>query len=135
MVGNGESRKEGLSPDFNRSIVMDFQGAKLTSDAGFLLLREIDRRHGIMGEIEDCLEDLRSPAHTRHSMVQMVRQRVYQMAAGYEDCNDADFLRVDPALRLALGKDHDLGASQSMLSRLGNDVLGNNPNHIAGEWS
>jgi len=55
----------------------------------------------------------------------MVRQRVYQIAAGYEDCNDADFLRIDPALRLALGKDHRAGASQSMLSRLKNDVLGN----------
>jgi len=58
-------------------------------------------------------------------MVQMVRQRVYQMAAGYEDCNDADFLRIDPALRLGLGKDHRFGASQSMLSRLENDVLDN----------
>jgi hypothetical protein len=58
-------------------------------------------------------------------MVQMVRQRVYQIAAGYEDCNDADYLRIDPALRLALGKDHQAGASQSMLSRLENDVLGN----------
>jgi hypothetical protein len=55
----------------------------------------------------------------------MVRQRIYQIAAGYEDCNDADFLRIDPALMLALGKDHCLGASQSMLSRLENDVLGN----------
>jgi len=55
----------------------------------------------------------------------MVRQRVYQKAAGYEDCNDADFLRIDPALRPALGKDHQAGASQSMLCRLENDVLGN----------
>ncbi len=55
----------------------------------------------------------------------MVRQRVYQIAAGYEDCNDADFLRIDPALRLALGKDHQAGAGQSMLSRLENDILGN----------
>jgi hypothetical protein len=46
----------------------------------------------------------------------MIRQRVYQIAAGYEDCNDADHLRIDPALRLAIGKDHDLGAGQSMLS-------------------
>jgi hypothetical protein len=58
-------------------------------------------------------------------MVQMVRQRVYQIAAGYEDCNDADFLGIDPALRLAIGKDHKGGASQSILSRLENDVLGN----------
>ena len=56
--------------------------------------------------MKDCLEDLRSPAHTKHALVQMVRQRVYQIAAGYEDCNDADYLRIDPALRLALGKDH-----------------------------
>ncbi len=75
--------------------------------------------------MRDCLEDLRSPAHTKHALVLMVRQRVYQIAAGYEDCNDADFLRIDPALRLAIGKDHKSGASQSMLSRLENDVLGN----------
>jgi hypothetical protein len=56
---------------------------------------------------------------------QMVRQRVYQIAAGYEDCNDADYLRIYPALRLALDKGHKAGASQSMLSRLENDVLGN----------
>jgi hypothetical protein len=55
----------------------------------------------------------------------MVRQRVYQIAAGYEDCNDADYLRIDPAPRLAIGKDHKVGAGQSMLSRLENDVLGN----------
>ena len=54
----------------------------------------------------------------------MIRQRVYQIAAGYEDCNDADHLRIDPALRLAIGKGHKMGASQSMLSRLENEVLG-----------
>jgi hypothetical protein len=125
MLGNGESRKEVIRPDFNRGIMIDFQGAKITSDVGFLLVREIDDRFRIIGPMQDCLEDLRSPTHTRHSLVQMVRQRVYQIAAGYEDCNDADFLRIDPALRLALGQDHQVGASQSMLSRLENDVLGN----------
>ena len=55
----------------------------------------------------------------------MIRQRVYQIGASYEDCNDADFLRLDPALRLALGKDHQAGAGQSMLCRLENDILGN----------
>jgi hypothetical protein len=105
--------------------MIDFQGAQITSDVGFLLVREIDDRFKIIAPMEECLEDLRSPAHTKHALVQMVRQRVYQMAAGYEDCNDADFLRIDPALRLALGKDHRFGASQSMLFRLENDVLGN----------
>jgi hypothetical protein len=104
---------------------MDFQSATLSSDTGFLLLREIDVRFGIIEEIGEALVDTRSPSHTKHSIVQMIRQRVYQIAAGYEDCNDADFLRVDPALRLSLGKDADPGASQSMLSRLENDILGN----------
>jgi hypothetical protein len=105
--------------------MIDFQGATISSDTGFILLREVDERFRIIDPMKDCLEDLRSPAHTKHSVVQMVRQRVYQIAAGYEDCNDADFLRIDPALRLAIGKDHKVGAGQSMLSRLENDVLGN----------
>jgi hypothetical protein len=105
--------------------MIDFMGATITSDVGFLLVREIDDRFKIIAPMGDCLEDLRSPAHTKHSLVQMIRQRVYQIAASYEDCNDADFLRIDPALRLALGKDHQAGAGQSMLSRLENDILGN----------
>jgi len=125
VVTSGESRKEVIRPDFNRAIMIDFQGAKLTSDVGFLLVREIDARFKIIDPMQECLEDTRSPAHTRHSLVQMVRQRVYQIAAGYEDCNDADYLRIDPALRLALDKGHEAGASQSRLSRLENDILGN----------
>ena len=125
MLDNGESQKESIRPDFNRSIMIDFQGATISSDTGFILLREVDERFKIIGPMKDCLEDLRSPAHTKHAFVQVVRQRVYQIAAGYEDCNDADYLRIDPALRLAIGKDHKVGAGQSMLSRLENDVLGN----------
>ena len=89
--------------------MIDFQGAKITSDVGFLLRREVEDRFKIIAPKGDRLEDLRSPAHTKHSLVQMIRQRVYQIAASYEDCNDADFLRLDPALRLALGKDHQAG--------------------------
>ena len=125
MLDSGESRKEVIRPDFNRAIMIDFQGAKITSDVGFLLMREIDDRFKIIAPMGDCLEDPRSSTHSKHSLVQMVRQRVYQIGAGYEDCNDADFLRKDPALRLALGKDHQAGAGQSMLSRLENDILGN----------
>ncbi|MDA0999020.1 MAG: IS1380 family transposase [bacterium] len=125
MLGDGGSQKEALRPDFDRSIMIDFQGAKISSDTGFLLLRETDERFNIIGPMRDCLEDRRSPVHTKHSLVQMIRQRVYQLAAGYEDCNDADHLRIDPALRLAIGKGHKAGAGQSMLSRLENEVLGN----------
>ena len=125
MAACGESKKEVLRPEFDRSIMMDFQGAKLSSDTGFLLMRELDQRHNVIAPMVDVLEDNRSAAHTKHSLEQMIRQRVYQMAGGYKDCNDADFLRVDPALRLSLGKGKKFGAGQSALSRLENDILGN----------
>jgi hypothetical protein len=88
------------------------------------LLIEIDERFGILGSMESEMEDTRSWVHSNHTQLQMVRQRVYQIAAGYEDCNDADFLRIDPALRLAIGKGDEAGAGQSRLSRLENEVLG-----------
>jgi len=125
MLGCGESQKEVIRPDFNRAIMIAFHGATITSDVGFLLMREMDERFKVISPMGDCLEDMRSSTHSKHSLVQMVRQRVYQIGAGYEDCNDADFLRKDPALRLALGKDLQAGAGQSMLSRLENDILGN----------
>jgi len=56
-------------------------------------------------------------------MLQLLHQRVYQVGAGYEDCNDANHLRVDPALRLALGKEHESGAGQSALCRFENNIL------------
>ena len=124
MHGSGEEQRETIRPEFNPAIMIDFQGAKITSDTGFLLLREIDERFGILGPIESELEDTRSWVHSKHTQLQMVRQRIYQIAAGYEDCNDADFLRIDPALRLAIGKGDEAGAGQSRLSRLENEVLG-----------
>jgi hypothetical protein len=125
MLDSGESQKEVIRPNFNRAILIDFQGAQITSDTGFIVLREIDDRFRIIEPMKDCLEDLRSPTHANHSLVQMVPQRVYQIAADYEDCNEADYVRIDPSLRLALDKGHEAGASQSMLFRLENDVLGN----------
>ena len=124
MVWSGEEQRETIRPEFNRSIMIDFQGAKITSDTGFLLLREIDDRFGVIGPVAEDLEDARSYVHAKHSFVQMIRQRVYQTAAAYEDCNDEDFLRIDPTLRLAIGKEHDAGAGQSILSRLENGILG-----------
>jgi hypothetical protein len=84
--------------------MIDFQSAKITADTGFLLLREIDERFDILDPIDRELEDTRSWVHSKHTQLQMARQRVYQIAARYVDCNDADFLRTDPTLRLAVGK-------------------------------
>jgi hypothetical protein len=67
MLDSGESRKEVIRPEVNRAIMIYFQGAKITSDVGFLLMREIDDRFKIIAPMGDCLEDLRAPAHTKHS--------------------------------------------------------------------
>ena len=67
MLASGESRKEVIRPNFNRAIMIDFQGAKITAAVGFLLMREIDDRFKIIAPRGDCLEDLRSPAHTKPS--------------------------------------------------------------------
>ena len=121
----GERENSSVIPSFNKTIRIDFRGAKISSDAGVLMLREIDERFNITAPLGDRLDDPRRASHLRHTYVDLTRQRVYQMAAGYEDCNDANHLRIDSALRLALGKDEDYAASQSMLSRLENEILGN----------
>ena len=119
----GERENSSVIPSFNRSIRIDFRGAKIISDAGVLMIREIDERFNITTPLTDRIEDPRRTSYLRHTCVDLIRQRIYEMAAGYEDCNDANHLRIDPALRLALGKDEDYAASQSMLSRLENEIL------------
>ena len=64
MHDSGERKKEVIRPDFNRAIMIDFQSVKITSDVGFLLVREIDDRFKIIIPMGDCLEDLRSSTHT-----------------------------------------------------------------------
>ena len=76
MLDSGEIQKEAIRPDFNRSIMIDFQGATISSDTGFILLREIDERFRIIDPVKNCLADLRSPAHTKHALVQMIHQSV-----------------------------------------------------------
>jgi len=69
VLDSGESQKGVIRPDLNRAIMVDFPGAPISSDTGFILLREIDDRLKIIGPMKDCLEDLRSPAHTKHALV------------------------------------------------------------------
>ena len=125
MIHSGEERTNGIRCRLNPSIGINFQGAKISSDTGILLLREIDERFGITSALEGMLQDSRNVSHTQHSCTDLLRQRVYQIAAGYEDCNDANELRKDPALRLALDKNNAYAASQSLLSRFENKILGN----------
>src|SRR5215467_14765981 len=76
----------------HRSIRADFSGGQITSDAGLLPLRAFDQRHGLTRELARHLRDPRQDNRVRHSSLSLLRQRVYQIVAGYEDANDADRL-------------------------------------------
>src|SRR6266481_5484726 len=102
----------------HQPIRADFSGGQITSDAGLLPLRAFDQRHGLTRELAQYLRDPRQGGRVRHSSLSLVRQRVYQIVAGYEDANDADRLRHDPAFQLLA--DQPLGqplSSQPTLSR------------------
>ena len=113
-----------LFPLASKPVVVTADGGALTSDAGVLLVQRIDQHLGLSAALARCLPDGRDPARVQHSLLALVRQRLYQICLGYEDANDADTLRLDPALKLAVGKapsESDL-ASQPTLSRLENAV-------------
>ena len=85
---------------------------------------DIDEPFGILGPMRSEREDTRSWVRSKHTQLQIVRQRFSQIDTGHEDCNDAVFRWIDPALRLAIGKGDEAGEGQSRLSRLANEVLG-----------
>ena len=87
-----------------RAIFGAFDGGHISSDGGALLLRELDERLGITEKLAACFTDQRDPDCIEHSVLDLVRQRVYGLALGYEDLNDHDDLKWDPLLALALGK-------------------------------
>jgi len=89
---------------FSRPVVARFDGGALTSDAGALLLREADRRIRLIERLAACFDDHRDPLLVRHPVKEMIAQRVYALALGYEDLNDHDELRQDPLLGLLSGQ-------------------------------
>jgi Transposase DDE domain group 1 len=105
---------------FSRRVVAGFDGGATTSDGGALLLRETDRRLNLLPRLAECFLDGRSPLLVKHPVAQLVAQRVYGLALGYEDLNDHEQLRQDPLLRVLAGKaemDEPL-AGKSTLNRL-----------------
>lgn len=88
----------------SRRVQAAFNGGHITSDGGALLLREVDERLSISRRFAACFEDHRDPEWIEHTVEELVRQRVYGLALGYEDLNDHEDLRRDPLLAVAAGK-------------------------------
>jgi len=104
-----------------RRVQAQFSGGEISSDGGVLLLRQADRRLGLLEAVSRVLEDRRDPTRITHDLVSLVRQRVYGLCLGYEDLNDHTTLRRDPAIQTALERLVPLG-SAATLCRLDNGV-------------
>lgn len=98
----GESQKPLFEPDFNRSVKVLSTDERLTSDAGFVLLREADHALGLTESLADALSDPRDQRRIRYELVELLRERIYALANGYEAQDDLDRLAHDPVLRMAV---------------------------------
>jgi hypothetical protein len=110
-----------LQAHFSREVVARFDGGAMTSDAGAVLLRETDRRLNLLPRLAACFEDHRQPWLVSHTVPEMVAQRVYGLALGYEDLGDHDQLWEDPLLSVLSGKarvGEEPLADKSTLNRL-----------------
>ena len=94
----------GFAAVEGRSVVADFDGGAITSDAGALLLGATDQALGLVGRLAGCFRDQRRPELIEHSVATLIGQRVFGLALGYEDLNDHDELRRDPVMAVLAGK-------------------------------
>ena len=131
-----------LFPSLNRrKTVAHFDGGAITSDAGGLLLQPVEQITGIVRQFAACFTDHRDPQRIEHTLEQLLTQRIYALALGYEDLNDHDELRHDPLLAVLVGKNDPLGrdrlrkrdrgkalAGKSTLNRLELTPVGANAN-------
>jgi Transposase DDE domain group 1 len=104
--------------EFQGKITAAFDGGEITRDAGWLLVREFDDRLGLTAALRDAVRDASDRRYVSHDMLALRRQRVYQIAAGYEDANDATYLRHGPTLQTVAQRLGTPLASQPTRSRL-----------------
>src|SRR6516225_6818287 len=113
----GESPKQPFQLSFNASLKIDFQGSRVTSDGGLVLVRELDERLGFGELIQQHLTDSRRGRNKQFAFVDLLRQSVYSRLAGYEDLNDAERLSQGPAFRL-IGSERIWDRGAALTSRL-----------------
>ena len=109
----GESVDDPLRLDFDRRVKLEFQGSRITSDAGLLAYRELDDAFGLSTMAANALADARTGRNGRHALVGLLRQSVFGRLAGYDDVNDAERLRHDPAMRWIVGGKAAQGSAAS----------------------
>jgi hypothetical protein len=107
-----------------RTVVASFDGGTVSSDGGVLLLAEVDRRLGLLELFAACFKDHRNPDLVEHSVEELVRQRVFGLALGYEDLNDHDELRTDPLLASVVGKADPTGGDRRQGQDRGKPLAG-----------
>jgi hypothetical protein len=108
----------------SRAVTARFDGGAITSDAGGLLLREVEAKTGILRRFAACFTDYRDPERVEHSVGELVAQRVFALALGYEDLNDHDALRYDPLLGVLVGKDDPTGQGRRRREDRGKSLAG-----------
>ena len=95
-----------------REVVARFDGGEITSDGGMLLLREVEKRRGIIRQFACCFRDWRDSDYIEHTVEELIAQRVYGLALGYEDLNDHEDLRRDSLLAVVVGKEDPTGGDR-----------------------
>jgi hypothetical protein len=107
-----------------RDLVWRFDGGDITSDGGALLLRKVEQRTGIVRRFAACFTDYRKSEQIEHPLLDLITQRVFGLALGYEDLNDHDQLRADPMLAVALGKNDIQGQQRRRIPDRGKALAG-----------
>ena len=137
----GELSDGALRLDFDRRLKLEFHGSRITSDAGLLAYRELEDALGLSSMAGEVLADYRTGRNGRHARVGMLRQAVFGRLAGYEDLNDAERLRHDPAMRWIVSGEAAQGsaASPSQMGRFETRWLAAERNlsalsHLSGQW-
>jgi len=110
----------------HRKVEGRFDGGTITSDAGGLLLREVETRRRILKRFSKCFIDYRDPDRTEHTVQELISQRIYGLALGYEDLNDHDMLRLDPLLAVLSGKPDPVGENRIRQRDKGKPLAGRN---------
>jgi len=121
----GAPKNGGIRLLFDRRLRLEFRGAKITTDAGLLAVRELDEMMGLTDMAGELIEDKRTGKNIQHQIPGLLRQSVYARLAGYEDTNDHEGLSRDPAMRAVIGKRalERTAASSGTVSRFETDIL------------